>query len=199
MKKMIAKVKTKKILVISLILIIISFILGILFPAILSIENKDLINTSLDSFFSSISKNKLNYVNALFSSLTNNIVINILIWLLGISIIGIPIIIVILIIKSFILGFSFSSIIMTYSFKGIILAFIYIIPLIINLFITLIVCYYAISFSIMLFNYLFRKKEYSRRVIVARYLKILGSSMVILILSSLVEVFLIPNILKIFI
>lgn len=199
MKKIIAKFKTKRLLVVLFLIIIISFLLGILFPAVLSDVNKKLVQSSLDNFFLSISKGRLNYVGALISSLSNNIIIDLFIWLLGISIIGIPIIIFVLIFRSFLLGFSFSSLLMSYGFKGIILSLIYIIPAAINLFFSLILCYYAISFSIMLFNYLFRKKDYSRRVIVTRYIKIFLVCSLCFVVSSLIEVFVIPNILKFFI
>lgn len=196
MKKLIAKFKTKKLLVVLVVIIIISFILGIFFPAVLSKTNRSLVNSSLTSFFLEISKGKLNYAGALISSLCNNLIIDIFVWLIGISIIGIPIIFLVLIFSSFVLGFSFSSILMFYGFKGILISLIYILPLIINLFVFLITCYYATSFSIMLYNYLFRKKEYSRRIIVSRYIKVLLITCIILIVSSFIEVFLIPNLLK---
>lgn len=196
MKKIINTIKTRKLLLTLFITVIVFTLLGMLFPAIISKENQKLVHNSLYNFFLTISNGKLNYQNALFTSLTNNIILDGLIWSLGISIIGIPIIIFALMSRSFILGFSLTSVITTYGFKGVILAIIYIIPHIINLFITFIVSYYAVSFSLMLFNNLFRKKEYNRREIVKRYLKILAVSLIMLIFSSIIEVYVVPNILK---
>ena len=195
MKNKLKKIKLRKIDTIILILTFISFILGILYLAILSKSNKELIASTLNSFFTGIKTKDFNYNQALFSSLLNNLTITTVIWLLGISIIGIPVVITILTSKSFILGFSISSIIYNYGFKGIILTIIYIIPHILNLFLIIILTYYSMNFSIMLFNLLFRKKEYSKRIIVNRYIKILVVSIIFFIFSSILEVFIIPRIL----
>jgi len=195
MKNKIKKLKLRKIDTIILIVTVLSFILGILFLAILSESNKELVATTLNNFFTGIKTKDFNYNQALFNSLSNNITITSIIWLLGISIIGIPIVILILISKSFILGFSISSIIYNYGLKGILIAIIYIIPHVLNLFITIILAYYSMNFSIMLFNLLFRKKEYTKRLIVNRYIKILVVSTIFFIISSILEVFIIPRIL----
>lgn len=195
MKNKIKKLKLRKIDTIILIVTLLSFILGILFLAIISKSNKELVASTLDNFFTGIKAKDFNYNQALFNSLSNNITVVSITWLLGISIIGIPIVILILISKSFILGFSISSIIYNYGLKGILMTIIYIIPHVLNLFITIILAYYSMNFSIMLFNLLFRKKEYSKRIIVNRYIKILVVSIIFFLISSTLEVFVIPKIL----
>ncbi len=194
MNILIHKIKNNKLLFILLIIIIISIIIGILFPSIISNSNKKLILSYLDNFFYKIKKSNLNYTNAFISSISTNTIISIFIWLLGISIIGILFIIALLIIKSFILGFSFSSIITSYGLKGIIIGLVYIIPLILNLFIYLVLCYYAIDFSLILFNYLFKKRTNIGNNIVKRYIKVLIISIIFLLISSLIEIYIIPNV-----
>ena len=198
MKEKIKKVKLRKIPLLILIITTIFLILGILFLAIISKSNKELVTETLNNFFKNISAKKFNTNIALFNSLSNNMIVNITIWLLGISIIGIPIILLILSTKSFILGFSISSIIYNYGIKGIILTLIYIVPHIMNLFITILLSYYSIHFSIMLFNLLFRKQEYSKKRIVNRYIKILIFSTIAYITSSVIEVYVVPKILSLF-
>lgn len=198
MKEKIKKVKLKKVPLVILIITIISLILGILFLAVISKSNKELVTQTLNNFFKNISEDKFNTNVALFNSLSNNMIINITIWLLGISIIGIPIIILILSTKSFILGFSISSIIYNYGIKGVILALIYIIPHIFNLFITIVLSYYSINFSIMLFNLLFRKKEYSKKSMVNRYIRILVFATIAYLTSSVIEAYVVPKILSFF-
>lgn len=198
MKEKIKKVKLRKIPLLILIITTIFLILGILFLAIISKSNKELVTETLNNFFKNISAKKFNTNIALFNSLSNNMIVNITIWLLGISIIGIPIILLILSTKSFILGFSISSIIYNYGIKGIILTLIYIVPHIMNLFITILLSYYSIHFSIMLFNLLFRKQEYSKKRIVNRYIKILIFSTMAYITSSVIEVYVVPKILSLF-
>lgn len=193
MKELVKKLKEKKLFIIIFIVTVISFIIGILLISILSGNNKSLIVKSLNNFFISIKENKLNQSALLYKTLTNNIIINLIIWILGISIIGIPIVISILSFKSLTFGFTISSLIYIYKFNGIIKSIIYIIPNLINLFIIFVLSYYSISFSLMLFNYLFRKKEYNKRIIVNRYLKLLLISLLLLILTAVLESFVIPK------
>ena len=198
MKQLIAKIKTRKILSIMTIITIISLILGTLFISILSKDNKELITSNVIDFFSAIKSNNLNYNQILVKSLTNNLLLNIRIWLLGISIIGIPIVIILLFIKSFILSFTFTSIIYTYKYKGIISAIIYVIPHIINLLLSFVLIYYSITFSKSLFNYLFKKKECNRKELVNRYLKLLVISTFLFIISSIIETYIIPILIRLF-
>ena len=161
MKKIIKKLKDKKQFIIIFVICTVAFIIGVLLPSILNEENRKIIQTSLNSFFDTIKNNQLKTNELLFKTLTSNIIIDLILWLLGISIIGIPIVIILLGYKSLSLGFTISSIISTYKLNGVIKALIYIVPNIINLFIFFVISYYSISFSLMLFNYLFRKKEYN--------------------------------------
>lgn len=198
MKQLIAKIKARKILSIMTIITIISLILGTLFISILSKDNKELITSNVIDFFAAIKSNNLNYNQILVKSLTNNLLLNIIIWLLGISIIGIPIVIILLFIKSFILSFTFTSIIYTYKYKGIISAIIYVIPHIINLLLSFVLIYYSITFSKSLFNYLFKKKECNRKELVNRYLKLLIISTFLFIISSIIETYIIPILIRLF-
>lgn len=193
MKKIIKKLKDKKQFIIIFVICTVAFIIGVLLPSILNEENRKIIQTSLNSFFDTIKNNQLKTNELLFKILTSNIIIDLILWLLGISIIGIPIVIILLGYKSLSLGFTISSIISTYKLNGVIKALIYIVPNIINLFIFFVISYYSISFSLMLFNYLFRKKEYNKRIIVNRYLKLLVISIIILIFSSVIETYVVPK------
>lgn len=193
MKKIIKKLKDKKQFIIIFVICIVAFIIGVLLPSILNEENRKIIQTSLNSFFDTIKNNQLKTNELLFKILTSNIIIDLILWLLGISIIGIPIVIILLGYKSLSLGFTISSIISTYKLNGVIKALIYIVPNIINLFIFFVISYYSIGFSLMLFNYLFRKKEYNKRIIVNRYLKLLVISIIILIFSSVIETYVVPK------
>lgn len=193
-----AKKKVNKLLLILLISTIISFILGCLFISIVDNNGRSLIKESINSYFDGIFDGKTNYINGLYTILPRNIFTNIIIWLVGISIIGIIIVSCLLLFKSFLVGFSLSSIIYTYGFKGMLISIIYMISEVINLFIIFLLTYYSISFSILLFNYLFRKKEYNRRIIMKRYIKIFIICLGITILNSLISIFLIPNLLRFF-
>ena len=191
MKKRIVK---NKLLLRILIMILIAFLLGLFYLAILSKTNKGMIQENLNLFFSSIKD--LDYVKGLINSLTTNFIYVALIWILGISIIGVPIIIFLLLTKSFILGFSISSIIYFYQWKGIIIALIYSIPLIFNLFFLFFLGYYGILFSKNLNQLLFMKKNINFKDIMRKYLRILLFTTIGIIISSILEIYLIPNLLK---
>lgn len=173
------------------IIIIISITLGLLYPAILSSTDRKIISKSLISFFNSL--DKLDYFLAFKNCFLSNSLYTIIIWLLGISIIGIPFIITILILKSFILGFTISSILYFYKFKGLLICITYVIPLLINLFVITYLSYYGIIFSKYLVGLLFFKKNVNFNNIMKRYLKILFISIILILISSIVEIYIIPS------
>lgn len=193
MKELFKKLKTKKLFILVFAITLLCFIAGTLLISMLSKSNKELIINSLNNFYTSLKENKISSTNLLYKTMTSNLILNIIIWVLGISIIGIPIVIFILGFKSLSLGFTISSLIYTYKFNGLLKAIIYLIPNIINIFIVFVLVYYSISFSINLFNYLFRKIEFNKRVIVKRYLKLLIVAILLSILTSVTESFILPK------
>lgn len=193
MKELLKKIKTKKLFILVFAITLLCFLAGMLLISMLSKSNKELIINSLNNFYTSLKENKISSTNLLYKTMTSNLILNIIIWVLGISIIGIPIVIFILGFKSLSLGFTISSLIYTYKFNGLLKAIIYLIPNIINIFIVFVLVYYSISFSINLFNYLFRKIEFNKRVIVKRYLKLLIVAILLSILTSVTESFILPK------
>lgn len=197
MKKKLQKLKINKLLTLLLILSVVFFLLGFFYITILNNDNKLLIKENTNNYLNAIKSGTLKYETTLIKTATSNILSNLLIWLLGISLIGIIFIFLIYIFKCFLLSFTFTSIIYNLGLKGLLFAIIYSIPLLINLITCFFLTYYAISFSLMLFNYFFGKKDYNRRVIVKRYIKILIITLVLALLSSIIETFLIPLLIKI--
>lgn len=196
MKNKMKKIFNNKTLTILILIIIISTLLGTFYITFLNEETKEIITISINNYLNTIQNNKINYLDLLTTSLSNKIILLIIIWLLGISLIGIPIILLLLGFKAFSLSFTFTSIIYNFKIKGIILSIIYIIPHLINLFILFILSYYSIKFSIMLFNNLFRKKHYNKTIIVKRYTKILLISLIVIFFTTLIEIYVIPYLIK---
>lgn len=190
--------KKRKLLSSMFIISIISFLFGVLFISILNNSSQELIKISVNTYFNSLYEGNINYLSLFYSYITNNLVLVIFVWIIGISIIGILFIIFILLFKCFLTGFSLVSIIFTYGTRGIFVGIIYMIPEIIMLFVLFVLCYYSISFSGMLFNYLFRNVDISRKIAVSRYLKVFIIVFCLVIFLSLIEAFVIPNILKMF-
>ena len=187
----------KKIYIFLIIVMSIGLICGIIYAIILNKSDYNLVTTSLNSFFTSIKNNDINYKNALINSLVGNISFVTFIFLLGISIIGIPLIIFSLGISSFIFGFSLSSIIYTYHFNGILKAITYLFP---HQLITLLMClflgFYALYFGIKLFKYLFRGIDINLRSSMKRYIQVYVTVLLIFITCSFIEVFLSPALIK---
>ena len=122
----------------------------------------------------------------------------IIVWLLGISIIGIPIVIIMFFIKSFTLGFSISSIIFNYKLKGCLLAFTNIFPhQILNFLIYMILTTYSIFFSLKIINSIIKKKTIDFKILMNKYFKVLIFSIIIILISILIEVFITPLLIKI--
>lgn len=187
----------KKIYIFLIIIMLIGLIGGIIYAVILNKSDHNLVTTSLDSFFTSIKNNDIDYKNALINSLIGNISFVTFIFLLGISIIGIPLIIMSLAISSFIFGFSLSSIIYTYHLNGILRAITYLFPhQIITLLMSLFLGFYALYFGIKLFKYLFRGVDINLRSSMKRYLQVYITVLIFFIGCSFLEVFLSPALIK---
>ena len=188
--------KKRKLFSILLFVFLISFILGCFFIFFISDNNKVIVKDGIELYFNGLSN--LNYTDNFIVGLINNIGLALIIWLLGISIFGCFIIFIIYFIKCFVVSFSFSSIIYVYGFKGIILSSIYSICYFINLGILFILSYYAISFSVLLFKYFFKNKDYNRIIIVKRYFKVFIICSLCIVLNLIIDSYLIPRILLLF-
>lgn len=192
--------KAKKKYIFLLTITIIGIIMGIIFSNILSNNDEKLVIDKLTTYFQNIKNgNQINYLETFLNSIKGNGIILILIWVFGISIIGIIFNVFILFFKSFALGFSVGSIINIYLYKGIILSIVYVFPhYIFNIILILLLIYYANNLSIKLFSLLFMKREIKFNEIMRRYFKILGVCSVGFVISSLIETFFSPFFIKLF-
>lgn len=204
MNKVIAKAKNninnqkKEYLFLSIITLL-GIISGILFIFFISNTDKLLVKDELILFFTNLKENNLDYISSLINSFSSNLLYFIIIWVLGISIIGIPIIIFMLFFKGFIFGFSISSIINIMGFKGILVAISYHLPHnLILLILYLLISFYAINFSVRLFRLLFLKENLNLNSYFKRYNQIIIFCLLISIFCSLLEVFLTPILINFF-
>ena len=187
----------KKIYIFLIAIMIIGLVAGIIYAIILNKSDHNLVTNSLNSFFSSIKNNDINYGRAILNSLIGNIAFVVFLFLLGISIIGIPLILISLFLKVFIFGFSISSIIYTYHLNGILKAITYLFP---HQFITFLMAlflgFYSLYFGIKLFKYLFRNKDINLRHSMKRYFQVFLTVLLVNIACSFIEVFLSPTLMK---
>lgn len=192
--------KIKKRYLYLLIIVVTGIIVGIIFSNILSDTDNKLVYSKITNYFNNIKDDiPINHLKNLITSLKNNYLFLIIIWILGLSIVGLLFNNFILFFKSFVLGFSIGSIINIYFYRGLVLSFFYIFPaLIINILVLMIMVYYANTFSLKLFDVIFRKKEFKFSSLMKKYFKILLVFSIILTISSLIETFIMPFFIKLF-
>ena len=197
-QKEIQKNKYKYIFLLTIILI--GFISGIIFSNILSYNDHQEISNTLKDYFLGIKNNKsINYLGNFLNIFSVNYLYMLLIWIFGLSIIGIILNPFILYFKSFVIGFSVGIIISVYSYLGILGSLLYLFPhLLINLLVYTLLSFYGIKLSIKLFKALFLHKNFNFQELVKKYLKILGLASIILLITTLYETFLADFVMKIF-
>lgn len=179
-----------------LVITIIGIIAGSLFFYLLNGSDKEMVISSIGDFFDNI--NNINYEMSIKSNLIFNFCLILVIWLLGISIIGIPIILIIYFLKSFSLGFILVSIISKYGFKGVIYAFIYLFPHnVINLLSFALLSIYGVICSFRMVSNFSKDKKIDLSPIFSRYRLVLIICIIISLLCSLYQTFIVPNILKV--
>ncbi len=202
MKKYMDKLKSnirinKNLFVFLLVIIAVGIAAGSIFVTVLNNEDKVMVSDYLNNFLNNLNSNNLNYSGTLINTLIFTLGAALLIWLLGISIIGFLLILIFLFIKAFSIGFSIGSIIINFNFKGIIIAIAYIVPHhIINLMIYLLISSYALVLSYRLINSFTKKQSFEFKSVFNRYLFILLFSLIILLLSVLYEVYGAPKLIN---
>ena len=195
-----AVLRQKKFYLALITIMLLGFISGIVFMFFIDKDSKKTVLDGVNLFFKQIKSSEgINYSKSFINTFFSNIGYALLIWVLGISIIGLPIIVLVLFFKSFVLGFSIASIVSNYGFKGVLGAFLYAFPhYIVLLIVYLLLGFYSIMFCYKLFMNLFLKKNNNLRINMTKYLKVLGFSLIIILITSLYEVFLSTYFMKLF-
>ena len=187
----------KKLLIFLTVLLLVGIAVGSIFVSILDSTDTNLVNEHLNNFINSIENDKLDYLQALKSNLITNISFVLVIWLLGISIIGLPIILIMFFSKTFILGFSVGAILSVFKTKGILFSLVYVFPgQVISLLFYLFLTMYAMSFSFKLIYVIFKKKTLDFKIIMNKYFKILLFVLVVVVLMNLYDTYLMPKLVK---
>lgn len=154
----------------------------------------------IENFFVNINKGSIDNGLAFKNSLIINYIFVFLIWGLGLSIIGVLGNIFLTYIKGFIVGFSISSIMLTYGYKGILASLLYVFPTqVFNSLVVVVLTIYSIMFANNLLGIIMNKKKSNNRTMIKRYTVILFGCVVISFISSGLEIYLFPNLLRIII
>lgn len=104
-----------KIYVIIAIIFVIGIIIGIIIANNSQNEYEEQLNDTIANFLSTIKENEsqIDYINYFRNEVTSKIAFIAIIWFLGCSVIGIPVVYLLLVYKGFSLGYTISSIILT--------------------------------------------------------------------------------------
>lgn len=197
--KIILPNKKTNIFIISILFL--GLIMGAVFATIIGINDKTLVIDKINLFINNINNNTINTLNVFKNSISTNLIYVIIIFILGMTLIGILFNIFIIFIKSFITGFSLAAFIITYNYKGLILSSLYLIlGQLINIIVIIIITIYSITFSSKLIKLIFKENNNFH---INKYLKnysiILVISIIMSFISSLSETFLLPSIIKLII
>ena len=193
--------KEKNILIFILITFFLGLILGSLFINFITEDDKKLLVEQLELFLSNV-KNLTKDVFGIkvFSGeILNNGFQLFIIFVLGISMIGLPVVIIIMFFKGFMLGTTLATIILKYQFKGIIGSFLYVFPCyIFNIIIYIFISFFAVHASIKFLKALLKKDNLNFKSFFGRYLLSFIISMFLMFIVCLLDAYLTPVLLKLF-
>lgn len=191
----------KKLNLFVIFIVILGIISGSLFLMVLNDNDKSEVINEISTFMTNINTNNINNLNSFKNSLIEGMILIILSWILGMSIIGVIFNIFFIYMKSFTIGFSISSFILVYKYKGILSSLIYVIPSqLINILIILILGVYTLLFSKYLFKMIFLKdKTVNLGKFFKKYVLVFGICIILCLVSSLCEAYLLPSLLKVII
>ncbi len=191
----------KKVNLFVIFIVVLGIISGSLFLMVLNENDKSEVINEISTFMTNINTNNINNLNSFKNSLIEGMILIILSWILGMSIIGVIFNIFFIYMKSFTIGFSISSFILVYKYKGILSSLIYVIPSqLINILIILILGVYTLLFSKYLFKMIFLKdKTVNLGKFFKKYVLVFGICIILCVISSLCEAYLLPSLLKVII
>lgn len=191
----------KKLNLFVIFIVILGIISGSLFLMVLNDNDKSEVINEISTFMTNINTNNINNLNSFKNSLIEGMILIILSWILGMSIIGVIFNIFFIYMKSFIIGFSISSFILVYKYKGILSSLVYTVPSqLINILIILILGVYTLLFSKYLFKMIFLKdKTVNLGKFFKKYVLVFGICIILCVISALCEAYLLPSLLKVMI
>ena len=179
-------------------ILILGVISGAIFSNIIDLNDKKLVLDKIQLFISNINTQSINNIDSFKNSIIINLTYSIIIWILGMTIIGIIINIFLLYLKGFIFGFTLSAFILTYSYKGIILSIIYtLFGQLLNLIVIMILTIYSIMFT---YNFIKQIIKSKYNLNIPKYFKnyslIFLFTIIISLISSINEAFIFPTLIK---
>lgn len=181
-----------------LVTIIIFFIIGVTIGVnsfLYNYKGSDVITKYLDSTFQQIVKEPINYSDILFKSIMYNLSLFFLIFLFGNTKMGSPLIILFIMFKGYIIGYSFTLFVKLYNIKGLSVSLAGILPH--NL--IFVPCYILLAAIASYNSYVKLRDKFQKQIKVQSSNMLTTGAIIISIpiaIGVLIEVFLTPMILK---
>lgn len=160
-------------------------------------QNQDLVKY-IQNFFQVLDTSNVDSFTILMQSINTNIQTILVVWILGIAVIGIPVTLVVVGIRGFILGFTVGFLINSLGWKGVLFTLAAIIPQnIIIISIIMVISVLSLNFSIMII-----KNRLAKRITNNYWQKLLSYTIITVVLfifsllGSLVEAYISPELIK---
>ncbi|KIO63020.1 hypothetical protein B4064_0495 [Caldibacillus thermoamylovorans] len=178
-------------------------IMGVIFGAIvvnsLSTTQKDDLFYFINEFFSQLKSGEVLAPKEIYlHSLSYNSKYVGLMWILGITMIGLPIILLLLFLKGMVIGFTIGFFVQQMGWKGFLLSFVSVLPqnlIIIPVFI--VVAVISVSFALQLIKKLFVKSIYQPIApMLVKYCMFIGAAILLLGLAAFVEGYFTPYLMR---
>lgn len=199
-RKKIKKVSLSlKLYLVALAVLVLGIMLGMMYFSKLPFSDINHMATNINRFFASYKPDNLTNIDNFLSNTGNNMINIVTIMLATISIYLIPLIIIVIIYTGFLYGFTSSFFISKYGFKGVkfILAS-YIPSALIYVFVNLTLAVYTVKLLLKR-RKLYKNNKKLDKGDITEYSIIIFSSILLLIVGTLIESFITPYIIKIFI
>lgn len=193
--------KEKKLLIFIIIIFLLGVVGGSIFLNILTKTDKDLLINEIGNYFIDIKnlKNNVFGLNVFKNNMISDISITFLLFIFGISMIGILFVIIYLFSKGFILGLTLSSILFKYKIKGIIGIILFIFPVeFLKILIFILMSFYAVYSSLELLKALLKKSTLNFRYFLGKYLLCFLFTIISIIILNFLDSYLTPYLLKLF-
>ena len=193
--------KEKNLIILILAIFIIGLVVGSLFVNFITKDDKTLLINQVETYFSSVKSldKKVFGINAFTPNLINNELQIFLIFALGLSILGIPVVILIMFFKGFMLGVTLATFILKFQLLGVLSSLLYIFPcFIIYIIIYTLISFFAVSTSLKFLKAIIKKDNLSFKKFLGKYLLCFLICLVLIIINTLLDAFLTPMLLKLF-
>ncbi|MGP7816148.1 stage II sporulation protein M [Niallia sp. 01092] len=183
--------------------IVVLFLMGVIFGAVvvnsLTLTQKEDLYDYLSQFFGQVSDGKIASSKDLFiQSFSHNSKFIGLMWLLGISIIGLPVILILLFIKGMVVGFTVGFLVNQMGWNGFLLSFVSILPqniIVIPIFIISATLSVAFSFKMIRQQFINKRGE-PILPLFGRYMFLLVVAFLFLAAAAGVEAYISPMLMK---